>query len=123
MRQSGCLQWPKESPWLVEQLKACAVTVGTMWRRCAVTAEVVARADWVNGLLSTDDWSLLAPTAAEPAVVEHLVAGYRDALADMARGLPDDRKRHFCEWFATCGGAAPVAREGQGPPAARGDGE
>ena len=111
VRESRCLQWPKESPWLTRLVGACASVVGDLWCDSGGTEEIVARVNWVHGLLSAGDWGLLAPPDAERGVVEHLVAGYREVLGATTRGLPEDRKRRYREWVAAWGIAAPATTE------------
>lgn len=111
VRESRCLQWPKESPWLLRLVDACTRVVGDLWRCRMGTDEIVARADWVQGLLSAGEWELLRPSDAEPAVVERLMMGYREGLEAVALRLPEDRKRRFDEWLAASGIAAPNATE------------
>lgn len=125
VRESRCLQWPKESPWLIRLVEACARVVGDLWCGSVGTDEIEARADWVQGLLSAGEWGLLAPSDGKPAVVEQLMARYRKVLGAGTLGMPEDRKRRFGEWVATRGIVAPGATEKHGASerSARGDGQ
>lgn len=98
VRESGCLRWPDESPWLLSVVEACAEAVEGVWRLRSEPEDALARADWVNDLLSADDWKLLEPAGAAPGDTRGLVITYARALREATIRMPGDRRLEFSEW-------------------------
>lgn len=99
VRESGCLRWPDESPWLLSVVEACAEAVEGVWRLGSEPEDAMARADWVNDLLNADGWRLLAPAGAAEGDTRSLTRAYTKSLRGAALRLPGDRGRDFSEWI------------------------
>lgn len=99
IRESGCLQWPGESPWLLSVVRACAEAVAGVWRLGSEREEAMARANWVTDLLSADGWKLLAPAGVAGGDTRGLTLTYWDALRRAAARVPGAKGRGFSEWI------------------------
>lgn len=125
VRDSRCLEMPREMPWLRTLVAGCAGSIRSMWLDSPEERAAIARAEWIGDLLRAEEWKLLA-LAGSNAVVDELVGRYVELLLQRPGLAPEEKWRSYCRWVArrvAPGGAARVGQQGLGASAGMGGAE
>ena len=95
VRALRCLRVPEELPWLTGLVAACAEGIRKTWLQVPGAQEAALRVGWINGLLRSGEWGVLALAGGG---TERVVAGYVRALRSPRGGLArDERYRSWVE--------------------------
>lgn len=93
VRALRCLRVPEELPWLTGLVAACAEGIEGTWLQTPNAQEAALRVDWINGLLRSGEWGVLALAGRG---TEGVVAGYVRALRAPTGGLA--RNDRYLSW-------------------------
>lgn len=95
VRALRCLRVPEELPWLTGLVAACAEGIWKTWLQVPDAREAALRVGWINGLLRSGEWGVLALAGGG---AERVAAGYVRALRAPPGGLArDDRYLSWVE--------------------------
>ena len=116
VRDSRCLDLPRESPWLTALVDGCAGSIRSVWLDSSDEREAIARAEWIGDLLRAEDWKLLALAGSE-SVMGGLVERYVESLLRRPGSAPEEKWRSYCRWVGrrvSQGRAAGLGQKGLG---------
>lgn len=95
VRAQRCLRVPGELPWLTGLVAACAEGIWKTWLQVPDAREAALRVGWINGLLRSGEWGVVALAGRD---TERVAAGYVRALRAPPGGLArDDRYLSWVE--------------------------
>ena len=87
------LRVPEELPWLTGLVAACAEGIWKTWLQVPDARDAALRGGWINGLLRSGEWGVLALAGRS---TERVVAGYVRALRAPPGGLA--RNDRYLSW-------------------------
>ena len=115
VRDSRCLEMPREAPWLTTLIDGCARSIRSMWFDSPGEREASARAEWIGSLLWAEQWKLLALAGSE-SVVTDLAGRLVRSLLRGPGSAPAAKWSPYCRWVERRVAETGAVRVGQPGP-------
>lgn len=112
VRDSRCLDSPRELPWLTALVDGCAGSIRSVWLDSSEEGEAIARAEWIGDLLRAEEWKLLT-LAGSASAVDSLVERYVGLLLQRPGSAPEEKWGSYCCWVERRVAPGRTARVGQ----------